>query len=938
MSDVLSPKQLSAIERAKGSPALRQLLFSKVTGTKWFSAFEAAGFLVAQEIPAPIPAKQEGYVSIPVWGIVDYLVATSPEFLKPENEKYAKQVMEFIRNATSYARANAFGNYRVWWKFAQILQNIPSDLVRMADIKLADYWLNDRFERGLVAQALGEKWLPALLDRGEKHSDSLAVALLKTLFVITKGETKYETWKQPKVGLRYDNWHAQEIVKKIAGVAGEKLQLQATNIFRNTLRTALTYLKSDRWSTVWRPAIEEHDQNHRGEETEAILVEAFRDALMAYVGQCPEAAVSYVTDLLHDPLITIRRIAIFVVQENIARLSSVIDEILSEENFSDTTRHEVWNFLRKGYPTFSEVQKRKTQSIILALKITDESGSNIPNATAYRQAIWLAALKDHSKAAQRRYLQSVAVAGSEPSHPEFSSYSTSGWVDHATAPITEEIISLSISEVVQRLREADDLSPRDLEGLAKALRHAVEKKAVAFSEELELFQHLNVAFVYEVIEAYTELWSTKASLPWDRIWSLLLKFCEGVVLSERFWIEDTPKGRPPLVGTNQWVVGAIGRLIELGTKSDEYAFPEGLLPQAESILKLILAREGGAKFTPDCDAVMKAINSSRGRCIEALVNLALRTCRIAQKRDGRHSDAWLRLQPIFDQLIQPKTEDYEVATLVALYLANFLYMSNEWTLANLGTIFDQSDYQRWLCAMQGYIYVNTVYKPIYEHLREDGSFVKGLDDPNIGKKVCDKIVQNIAVAYFSGFEGIDDEGSLLKTLLARRKYEELSQLIWFVWTFRGTTDRSIQPKVIKLWQRLLDSLDMNATNDKKLAARLIDWLVFVDEVDDSNKHLIFPLLAFADSDHHSFGLLENIARIGKKQPAAAYEIWRRVVDVSFPEYPPDALRAALENIAADGQEGILRAKAIASKYFENGSEGPSKILHELKATHLDSPS
>lgn len=125
MAKSLTPKQKSAIERIKSNPALQPILFNKAVGIHWFRPFGEAGFLSPNDIAGPIPQKEEGSVSIPVWPITNYLAATSPELLEPGNEEYAIAFMDFIRAATCFAKERNFGNYRVWWQFSKIICNVP---------------------------------------------------------------------------------------------------------------------------------------------------------------------------------------------------------------------------------------------------------------------------------------------------------------------------------------------------------------------------------------------------------------------------------------------------------------------------------------------------------------------------------------------------------------------------------------------------------------------------------------------------------------------------------------------------------------------------------------------------------------------------------------------------------------------------------------------
>ncbi len=90
MAESLSGKQLSAIQRTKRRPELQSLLFQKAKGLAWFDEFEKEGFLNPENHPRPVPAKQEGYVVVPLWPITEYLVTVSSELNVSGNERYAQ--------------------------------------------------------------------------------------------------------------------------------------------------------------------------------------------------------------------------------------------------------------------------------------------------------------------------------------------------------------------------------------------------------------------------------------------------------------------------------------------------------------------------------------------------------------------------------------------------------------------------------------------------------------------------------------------------------------------------------------------------------------------------------------------------------------------------------------------------------------------------------
>lgn len=305
---------------------------------------------------------------------------------------------------------------------------------------------------------------------------------------------------------------------------------------------------------------------------------------------------------------------------------------------------------------------------------------------------------------------------------------------------------------------------------------------------------------------------------------------------------------------------------------------------------------------------------------------------MADKQKGSHVDTWGKFEPTYSaELLRADKDKYEFATLVVNYLPNFLYMSKEWVMANLNSIFDLDDYQKWLCAMNGYAYVSTVYEDIYDYLKMNGHLIRALDDEHFKDRVNDKIIQNIVIAYINDFEKFEDGSSLMYQLLERRDTGELSQLIWFMWTLRKDGDTKVQNKVFALWPHLLGVIDINTREGRKLASRLCTWSVFVDEVNEKNKKLLLLIAPFAEEDYNSHDLLESIAKISKAQPLEAYEIWLNLLKGSSPDFPEEAVRAGLENLVRVGVDGVRNAKAIVSRYLKNGNERPSQWLNEITA-------
>lgn len=940
----LSVNEIDLLQRVDEKEDLRPLFFLKVKGVKWFDEFYERGYFNPESIPRPIPTKEEGYVNVPYWSVVDYLVKTSKELSGEENREYAEKFFSILVDVTNYAKEKEISNYRTWWQFAKIISQIPYKVIVYEHIDIVDYWLNDKYERGLIAQEIGEKWLPILLGENDDYALRLSTKLIEILYKVIANEQKTDEGVKPNFSLRFDDYHAHNITEKIANLAGMKLGKEAVLIFDNQLKYILDELKNDSWSAIWQPAIKDHEQNKYRDDAENILIKAYRDSLNGYIAAEPLEASEYVKSMLAGEYQTISRLAINAISTNYKICSNLmkIDILLDEKYLQGNFRHEMWHLLNRNYQRFSELQKQKILSIILSIKKVDDNGNIHEGSTAYYKAIWLSAIKRHGENESRLYKDNVEIAKTEPDHPDFSSYMSVWWGGRESPIPIEDLQALTIEELINILKDYKDQEglrgeflESGIEGLVKALKQVVRSAPLKFYDQLNKFIELDLAYVHEIIEAFKELWSEKAQLPWDDIWPSLLKFCLKVIKQDHFWDPKNAIQRDNFVANRYWIVSNIGGLIEAGTKSDDHAFSDEYLNDAVAIILFLLEKEHGNEFKIDSDAVSISINSPRGHCLEALINLTLRSCRLEDKKNNsNHLSTWEHFRPFYDaELDRADTQkpEYEFATLITNYLPNFLYMSREWVMEKLGKIFDQNHYLKWLCAMQGYAYVGTVYQEIYQYLKGHGDFIKVLDDENIKGRVKERVIQNIAVAYLNDFEKISDEDSLINILISKNVYDELIHLIWFNWSIEREGKEKTKNKVYELWLKMLDNMDPSTRDGRRLASQLCHWARFVDKVDNKNRNLLLAIAPYADEENNSYELLESIADISQIQPFEAHAIWMKMFEGTMPNYPEEAIQRILGNLIKEGPEGLRKAKEVVSEYLKRGNDLPATLLREIKS-------
>ena len=956
----LSMKEQILLKRVKTSKELRPLFIEEVKGLKWFTHLDEEGYFSADKLPPPVPAQEKGYFTIPYWEVSGYLLRTAKELSEPYASGYVPRFLEIIDQVTTYAEKNGITNYRVWRHFAEILSQIPAQQIEVKYLDVVDYWLDDNFSNALVADLIGLKWLPKLLESDDAHSLELAHKLMDILFkIIPKNPDS-----QHKVArLRFDDYWAAKIVNKIAYLAGQKLEEKAVGLLQLRLAEVLNKLKNDTQSYSWCPAIGDYKPNrNRLDEVKGIILMAYRDALSGYMVQCPDKGCKFIQKLLDDPnqYQTIVRVAIYCVGKNFQHCQIITEKLIEDKYFEDGYRHEIWHFLNQNYSSFADSQKEATLKIIQEKVRTDKNGNVRNSVSAYERAKWLAAIQSFGKEESKRYKEAINIAGAEPKHPDFVIYWETGWKQQKSPYSLEELSALDSTQLVQILanyKDKESWQEPNIEGLTNIVKQLFKKEPLKHYDCLAYFETLDLAYIYPIIEAYSELWRDKANLPWDELWRHLLNFIRKIVARDQFWDSKNAEPRQAFIANRYWVVGSISSFLESGAKSDDHAYPAEYHDVARDILKVLLEKEEGSKdFDATSDAVSISINSPRGKCIEALINLSLRECRMEKKaNNGDHSAAWERYRGYFEhEFERAEKGEFEFITLVTMYLSNFLYMAKEWVLDKRPEIFDHSSPLKWFCAMQGYTHAGAVSREIYYYLRNHGDFIYALDDEKtnyqvkgqgmrmldnlicndaeVKKRVKERVIENIAIAYLNDFETLNEENSLINILLIREQSDELMYLVWFIWTCYKDGNEKLKAKVYELWSLLIDKIDGTKREDRKLASQLCRWASFVENIDEERMNWLKKIAPYAEENHNSYFFLENIARFSKEQPFEANEIWQAMLEHSVSAYPEEAMREILENLVDKGDLGKRVAEETVNLYLKKGFKAPFDLLKKITSS------
>ncbi len=932
MNSELSAKQRSALQRVMDDVELQPWLFKKVNNPIWFDAFIEKGLFSPELNPRPVETKVDTF-QIPSWPITEYLVSSSLKIEEADLET-AQKYMSLLRDVTKYAIDNAYSNYRTWWQFSKVLRNIPISIISLDDVKYIRFWLTDKLDKHLVGKEISE-WISELADKKDKHSRKITISLLDVLFTITSIENRYSGDRKEAV-LNFDSYQANEFVKKSAKRLGEQLDLSAVVLFERKLIELLDINNNDKWSNLWRNAIEEHTQNSRHVDADDIILKLFRDSMLGYYQSNREdKSETKLIKLLNSEYETIKRIAIYISSECFEYLEeSTIEQVITKSHFNDKFRHELWHFLNQNFVKLTEAYQTSVIEAISNLEVKNEDNVIEAKPTAYKQANWYAAIVEADELTRQHYQQCIEITGVEPEHPDFSCYTSGGVViNESPLSVTELAVMLdNPTELVQFLNGYDHVGhfgEAGLEGLVETFSALVSLDGCFILNNLDHFSELAPHYLHEIFSSYLKLWTGKKQCDWDSLWPKLIDFAHELFQSEIFWQSPTNEESGPFIGDVHWVVSVYSRLIESGCNNDANAFDLSLCETAKQTLEFILEHESGSDFDKDLDAVSIAINSPRGRCLESYFKLALYQCRNVEKDSEEHEKIWATYESIFThELSKPNTSnEYEFITLVVMYIRNFLYLSKNWSLANLEKMFAEIDSLQWLCAVQAYSHVGRLIPEIHEIFKVKGYYFALLDSSNLKDSVKGRFIEYICIAHLQEIEKIDDD--LLTNLVSRGNDKELSKLIWFLWSVRDQKIEATKKLVFWLWPKLVELIKAQTGEQKTLASKLGLWIEYIEYLDEKSKSWLLEISPFINNGSNNASFMKELARLSNLDALGAADIWKKTLPNPFYVYDLEPLKQIFKNLYALGEDEKAAASEIAGEYVKNNDEAVVKLYQKV---------
>jgi hypothetical protein len=358
------------------------LLSKRPNPEQFFDVLNQAGLFAPNKNPGPVPGEQEGYIRIPYWSPLDYLVAVARISDERNDLELAMKVMGVVRTVSSWKDVNGkpIANYHTNRKFAEILGLVPTEAVTLDIIALIPVWLQDRYEQGLIGTAIDEGILGRLIDSMSPADWDKAVTIVRqctTIKWIPTNES-VDCAQRPVSAVDDDglktllDHHLKRLATRRARALAELFVGRVHEVFSTEGRRE--------YSHIYRPAIEDHSQNHDSMGAENRVVEGLRDALIALCETKDTDAKVFIQGLLSDESVIIKRIGICVVSKCWAQVKSLYETLLTLKLFDLDYLHELYNLLKEHFAELTPALQQRTLELLLQIPgFQNQSGAIRPH-------------------------------------------------------------------------------------------------------------------------------------------------------------------------------------------------------------------------------------------------------------------------------------------------------------------------------------------------------------------------------------------------------------------------------------------------------------------------------------------------------------------------------------------------------------------------------
>jgi len=732
------------------------------------------------------------------------------------------------------------------------------------------------------------------------------------------------------------------------------------------------------FSFIWRPAIEEHEQN-MNTGVKQLLVSAVRDAA-DQVAKADATSVAVTVRALEErgkSWAVFRRIALHVLALFPEVDLSIVRERLLDRTLFDSVefRHEYFLLEKAAFGRLT----REDQSVILAW--IEQGPVDIDGiAERWAQAAgrqwtqderdryvhnWkrdrLVPLEAHLDAERKQVYEQLCREG-QPEHPEFTSYHTGGAWAPVGAENFEALAKMSVAELVVFLREwkpsGNEFRGPSREGLAGQLTTLVSQSPTKYASEAQAFANVEEPiYLRAILQGFQFALRQTVEFGWSSLLDLCVRLVEPApgasagndlswtraevlrLISEGF---SAPSNSIPFECRER-----VWRAIEVCTHDPR---PTAQEEDEDRAAEVKTRGKGKQRGVSGSAPLSRAINSPRGAALEAVVQYGIWTRRRFEKSGMKDQlnagfEAMPEVRAVLDAHLDINIDSSRSIRAVYGEQAPWLQLLDDgWARTNTGRIFARSFEDLWHAAWDTYIVYCSPYDNAFDWLREEYAFAVehiGQHDHGWGDAEAPDyaLAKHLMAFYWRG--KLDLESETLAGFFRIGDSALRGHALNFVGTsLKNTPDKipdATAARLRNLWVSRVEHAKQHGDPEGHEMKGFGWWFSSAQFDDDWSISQLLESLKIAGQTFPDHLVVERLAEMAEKEPYRSVEALKMIIEgdkegwaiLGWKEQAESILRAAMrsgDSRARSLAESLINLLGSTRRLFEFG-----KLLKESVA-------
>ncbi len=656
------------------SPQEIDFFYDQLTSPEWVPALRELGLFGRP----PVPIEQGDGIMFPGWSLSRYLVRVAPK-----DPALVAGVLPEIATAR---------NPRIWWDIVNALLEMPTAFA-IPFLPSISRWIHHPYRLGIDTSAI--RLAHRVIEAGAKEP---ALALSRSFVQLVPPDG----WPEGPPWIVLDDYEYGEEVPRL-GRALAVLGLEGLNMLVEELARFLEVKRPTEpgqpvfdYSFIWRPAIEDHEQN-LDHDRESKLVVAIRDAALELARRDRALLAALVDSLLANPWPAIKRVGIHMLVENGPEALDLVGRVVTDGALlvDDQLRHELYRLVATHFAKLPAGTQQRYYELVEEIAPTRGVGRDpddaelLPRVFARR---WLgvvaAYLPDKLEA---RYETLTKEVGEDP-HPDFPAY-LSSWRG-PTSPISPpEVRELGPADLLAYLgfwQPDVAFGPHpSREGLAQTLAEAAKEDPVGYASTAPAYAALHPQYASGLLSGLRE--AAKADRPFE--WEPVLQLCETIVaqpVMDQLMEHHDAESR--------WASTRIdvARLLETGLEDRPSQIP---VDEEDRVWKIVAVlaedpdptREAESRFgPPNMDPLTYSLNAVRGVAFHAAFTYVL-----WRQRSSGDAAAWTiagnlpEVAALLEAHLVPEREpSLAIRAAYGWWLPQLIHLDQGWVRGHLELLLD----------------------------------------------------------------------------------------------------------------------------------------------------------------------------------------------------------------------------------------------------------